>query len=153
MPIVVTIILALVFSIAAIIAAYLFIIPEKKVKSLPPICHKLHSIFTFKSLLIEKINRFLYVFLTIITVITGFFMLFTVVDGVSMFFPGLLTILIAPILLRILFESAMLKIIMTNNIIELNKKASPKPAARAQRPAPRPAPSYENDTSYNSYGE
>lgn len=141
-------ILGIVIGIAAVVCAYIFIIPEKRVKGMNKFLYILHNIFTFKSLLIEKINRFLYVLLTILSITVGFFMLF----AEDMFPVGLLMMLILPILLRIVFEASMLKIIMTNNLIELNKKTSPKPAARPQRPAPRPAPRYE-ENSYNPYGE
>lgn len=141
-------ILGIVIGIAAVVCAYIFLIPEKRVKGMNKFLYTLHNIFTFKSLLIEKINRFLYVLLTILSITVGFFMLF----AENMFPVGLLMMLILPIILRIAFEASMLKIIMTNNLIELNKKTSPKPAARPQRPAPRPAPRYE-ENSYNPYGE
>ncbi len=141
-------ILGIIIGIAAVVCAYIFVIPEKRVKGMNKFLYTLHKIFTFKFLLIEKINRFLYVLFTILAVSLGFFMLFTK----DTFVIGLLMLLILPIFLRIIFEASMLKIIMTNNLIELNKKASPKPAPRAQRPAPRPAPRY-NEGGYNPYGE
>lgn len=141
-------ILGIVIGIAAVVCAYIFVIPEKRVKGMNKFLYTLHNIFTFKSLLIEKINRFLYVLLTILSVSLGFFMLFTK----DTFAIGIIVLLLLPIILRIVFEASMLKIIMTNNMIELNKKFSPKPASRPQRPAPRPAPRYESE-SYNPYGE
>ena len=141
-------ILGVVIGIAAVVCAYIFVIPEKRVKGMNKFLYTLHKIFTFKSLLIEKINRFLYVFFTILCITLGFFLLF----AKDMFAIGLVTMLVAPILIRIIFEASMLKIIMTNNLIELNKKSGPKPAPRAQRPAPRPVPRYDNG-GYNPYGE
>ena len=151
----VSLILGFVLGIAAVVAAYIFVIPEKRVRGMNKFLYALHNIFTFKQLLIEKINRFMYVFLTILFVCIGFFMLFTVVEGTSMFLAGLLMIIILPLVLRVIFEASMLKILMTNNLIEINKKMAPKPAPRAQRPAPRPAPAprYESQDSYNPYGE
>lgn len=141
-------IIGIIIGIAAVVAAYIFVIPEKRVKGMNKFLYTLHNIFTFKSLLLERINRFLYVFLTIMSICVGFFMLFTK-DTIAF---GILAILVLPILLRILFEASMLKILMTNSLLEINKKVSPKPAPRAQRPAPRPAPRYEN-SGYNPYGE
>lgn len=141
-------IIGIIVGIAAVVAAYIFVIPEKRVNGMNKILYKLHNIFTFKSLLLEKINRFMYVFLTIMSVCVGFFMLFSK-DTIAF---GFLAMLVLPILLRILFEASMLKILMTNSMLEINKKLSPRPAPRAQRPAPRPAPRYES-TNYNPYGE
>ena len=145
-------IIGAVLGIAAVVCAYIFVIPEKRVRGMNKFLYTLHKIFTFKFLLIEKINRFLYVLFTILSITMGFFMMF----AKDMFAIGLVIMLVLPILLRIIFEASMLKIIMTNNLIELNKKAGAQPGSRAQRsasrPAPRPAPRYEN-SSYNPYGE
>lgn len=132
-------ILGIVIGIAAVVAAYIFVIPEKRVNGMNKFLHTLHNIFTFKSLMIEKILRFMYVFITILSITIGFFMMFPK----DMFLIGLVTMIFTPIVVRIIFEASMLKIILTNNVIELNKKASPRPAPRAQRPVPRPVPQYE----------
>ena len=132
-------ILGIIIGIAAVVAAYIFVIPEKRINGMNKILLKLHNIFTFKSLLLEKLNRFFYVLFTILCITIGFFMLF-VKGG---FLAGLGLMFIAPFVLRIVFEFSMLFILMTTNIIELNKKASPRPAPRAQRPVPRPVPQYE----------
>lgn len=132
-------ILGIVIGIAAVVAAYIFVIPEKRVNGMNKFLYTLHNIFTFKNLMIEKILRFLYVVITILSITIGFFMLF----AKNMFLTGLLTMIFTPIVVRIIFEASMLMIILTNNVIELNKKASPRPAPRVQRPAPRPVPQYE----------
>ncbi len=142
-------ILGIVIGIAAVVCAYIFVIPEKRVKGMNKFLYKLHNILTFKSLLIEKINRFFYVLISILCVTIGFFMLF----AKGSFAIGLAIMLVGPFMVRILFEFSMLFIFMTNSLLEINKKLSPKPAPRAQRPAPRPAPRYENQDSYNPYGE
>lgn len=152
MSMTVSLILGLILTIAGVIAAYIFVIPERRVKGMNKFLYILHNIFNFKQLLIEKIVKFFYVFLTILCVCFGFFMLFTVQYGQSQFLYGLCLIVIAPIFIRLMFEGFMMMILITNNLIELNKKASPRPAPRAQRPAPRPAPRYE-DNGYNSYEE
>ena len=146
-------ILGIILTVIAVVAAYIFVIPERRVKYLNKFLYIIHNIFNFKQLLIEKIVKFFYVFLTILCICLGFFMLFTVEFGQSFFGIGLGIMIGGPIVLRLLFESFMMMILITNNIIELNKKTPAKPAARAQRPAPRPAaPRYES-TSYNPYGE
>lgn len=141
-------IIGIIIGIAAVVAAYIFVIPEKRINGMNKILLTLHNIFTFKSLLLEKLNRFFYVLFTILCITIGFFMLF----AKGGFLAGLGLMFIAPFVLRIIFEFSMLFILMTTNIIELNKKSGVKPAPRAQRPAPRPAPRYEN-TDYNPYGE
>lgn len=132
-------ILGIIIGIAAVVAAYIFVIPEKRINGMNKILFKLHNIFTFKSLLLEKLNRFFYVLFTILCITIGFFMLF----AKGGFLAGLGLMFIAPFVLRIVFEFSMLFILMTTNIIELNKKASPRPAPRSQRPVPRPVPQYE----------
>ena len=151
----VSLILGLILTVAAVIAAYIFVIPEKRIKYMNKFLYVIHNIFNFKQLLIEKIIKFFYVFLTILCICLGFFMLFTVEYGQSMFGVGLAVMVFAPIIIRLLFEGFMMMILITNNLIDINKKLAPKPASRAQRPAPRPAPAprYEAQDSYNPYGE
>lgn len=128
MPVSVGTVLAIIFGVLATIAAYIFIMPAKKRKKLPSVLKALHDIFTFKSLLIEKIVRFLYVFSTIFVEFYGFFLLFCVQrsdflgSNKWMGGKGVLIMLLGPIVLRIVYEFLMMTVLLVNNIIAIKKK-------------------------------
>ena len=131
-------IVVIILALAATVAAYILIMPEKKRSQLSGAAALLHDVFQFKSFLLEKIVKFLYVFFTILFVILGFFTLF------KSFGSGLLLMLLGPIVLRLVFETFMLTIMLVKNVIEINRKlgganAEPRETQifRSQ-PAPRP---------------
>lgn len=110
-------------------------LPEKKRKDLSPFLQKLSDILNFKQLLIEKILKALYVFLTCCCIFNGFFMIFSKNWGQSYALPGFLLMLFGPIIVRLLFEGLMLSILLVKNTIEINKKI----------PAPEKAEAYVPD--------
>ncbi len=157
MPINVALIIGLILGLLATIAAMIFITPESRRKSLNKYLAILHDIFNFKFLLIEKILKAVYIFLTISSIVAGFFMLFSGIrvpytgDFYSFFWYGLVTMIVSPIILRIIFESFMLKIIETRNVIEINKKMKA-PAPRRPRPQQDQYAGYsERRQNYDSY--
>lgn len=154
MPTNVATILGIILALLSTVAAYIFIIPESRRKNLNKFLKILHDILTFKQLLIETILRFLYIFATLACISIGFFMLFSVEYGQSMFGIGLLMIIGAPILLRLIFELFMLTFIQVKNLIEINKKTpAPRAAApRARRPENQSRQNYDSGD-YNPYGE
>ena len=147
---VIPLIIGVVVALAATVYACIMIVPEKKRSTLnSPILVFIHDLCNFKALLLEKILRVLYVFLTCLCVACGFFMLFTFNRAMV---GGLLLIIFGPIIVRILFESFMLAIIAVKNIIQINQKlggtdaplprAPEKPFFAPKAPAAPAAPAY-----------
>lgn len=153
MPLIVAQIIGLVLAIAGTVLACIFILPEKKRASLNKFFQVVADIFNFKTLFIEKILKVLYVLSTLYCLIAGFFMLFSGVSysasywgGESSFHSyalyGLLTMILGPIVVRIVYELLMLAILMVQNIITINKKIpapnEETPAAKTEEPVPAP---------------
>ncbi|MBO4734426.1 MAG: hypothetical protein J5662_08120, partial [Clostridia bacterium] len=72
------IIIALLAAIAAVVLAFIFIVPEKKRPALNKFGKFLHDTLNFKYLIIEKVLQALYIFATAFAVVYGFLMLFYV---------------------------------------------------------------------------
>lgn len=123
-------IITLVLSVVLVVLAYIFIVPDKNAKSKNGFVRLLHSIFNFKSLLIEKIIKFFYIFSTIFFEVYGVILLFTVREtytwsGVKMQWQGgwgLLIIVLSPIIIRLVYEIIMMAIILVNNVIAIRRK-------------------------------
>ena len=141
-------ILGLVGGFIATILAFIFIIPESKLSQLNhPVLVFLHNLFNFKSLWIEKILKFFYTFLTITSVVYGFFMLFQVnevrswnyytgnytVEKEWAGYYGLAVMIVAPVIIRIAYELLMMTVLLVKNTIEINNKLGKQPAATAYR--------------------
>lgn len=109
-------IVALVLGIVGTVLAYIFIMPKSKVKNLNKFWYFLHNVFNFKTLLVEKIFKALYVFATVYVICFGFFMLFV------QFLTGLLTLLLGPILVRIMYEMIMMFILLVQNTAAIKNK-------------------------------
>ncbi len=146
-------ILGFVGALTLTILLYVFVIPEKKNgKFSNKFWQLLHNIFNFKSLLIEVILKFCYVFGTLFIIVYGFFLLFSSEQygygpysySQSMALPGLLTMVLGPIVLRLMYEGIMMLIILVKKVISIdNKLKTPeevKKAPKAARPAPQPVP-------------
>ena len=106
----------------ATILIFCFILPEKKYLRLNEFFKKVADICNFKNLLAEKILKFLYILSTILSVVIGFCMLFIVSNSRWMGVYGILIMLIAPFLIRLIFEGLMLTVLLVKNVIEINKK-------------------------------
>ena len=130
MPVNAAYILGILSAIAATVLAFIFILPENKKATLPAALKKIADILDFRTLFIEKIVKALYLFLTFSCICVGLFMLISVNYGfytdMWMGGIGLLIMIIGPIVIRILFESTMLFILLVQNVIEINKKLSKK---------------------------
>ena len=133
-------ILGLIGGLIATILAFIFIIPESRLSQLGhPILIFLHNLFNFKSLWIEKILKFFYTFLTITSVATGFFMLFQVEERWGYYYHekewvgyrGLIVMIVAPIVIRIVYELLMMTVLLVKNTIEINNKLGKQPATSA----------------------
>lgn len=110
-------IIGLILALIATVLAYLFIMPAKARANLPRFFQRVHDIFNFKSLLIEKIIKALYVFCTLGCIGVGIFLLFG-----SNFVWGILLIIIGPLIVRIFYEFMMLFILLVQNVIAINRK-------------------------------
>ena len=157
MPVYVAYIIGGILALAATILVCIFILPEKKRPSLNKFFRFVADIFNFKTLFIEKILKFLYIFATLYCIAAGFFMLFSGTytssssfwgDGGSTFHSaaliGLLTMILGPISVRIVYELLMLTVILVQNVISINRKiprpAEEKPQAPAASQGEAPAP-------------
>ncbi len=117
-------------AIAATVLIFIFILPEKKRERLPKIFKVVHDIFNFKSLMIEKIMKALYILSTLLCIFVGFFMLFAfeIYNGYyyssNMWYGGygILLMLVGPIVVRLVFESIMMFILLVKNTIQINNK-------------------------------
>lgn len=118
--------IALILSIVAVILAFIFIVPEKKRSGLNKLGQFLHDTFNFKYLIVEKILQALYIFLTAYVFILGFLMLFVVEDGyrrsVWLGGYGILTMILGPIIVRLIYELLMMAILLVKNVISINNK-------------------------------
>lgn len=151
-------VLSIILAIAATIVLFIMVIPEKKRESLPSFLKKIHDIFNFKQLLIEKILKITYVFLTVLSILTGVLMIIIqapymgiaygsygggTAAGLSIVY-GLLLIAIVPIVIRLVYEGMMMFLLLVKNTIEINKKLKNQNGeAKKEEPvkaAPTPAP-------------
>lgn len=112
--------LGAIFGLAATVLAAIFLVPESKKEKFKnsKFMLWLHDFLNFRTLIIEKILKFVYILATAFCICGGFFMLFSK----GGFVTGLLTMIFGPIVVRITFELLMLAIIAVNNIIQINKK-------------------------------
>jgi len=109
-------IIALGLTVVATLAAYVFILPEKRRDALSKCLQKLRDVLTFQTPPLEAILRALYIFATLYCVLSGLFMLFT------SFWTGLNAVILGPVLLRITFELLMMFVRLVKNTAEINAR-------------------------------
>lgn len=118
-------IVAIILAIAATVLAFIFIMPKSKIKNLNKFWLFIHKLFHFDFLLIDKILKALYIFVTCFAILAGFFMLF--VD----FLTGLLAMLVLPVAIRLVYEGIMMFITLVNNVERIKNRVydeEPQPA-------------------------
>ena len=123
-------VLGIIATIVATVLVYIFILPEKKCKKLNKFGAFLHDVFNFKFLIVEKILQFLYILSTAACICVGFFMLFSFQSYSYSYYSyshwyggyGLLVMILGPIAVRLVFECAMLFLILIKNVIQINNK-------------------------------
>ena len=125
-------ILALVLALVATVLAFIFIVPEKKREKLNKFGKFLHDTVNFKYLIVEKILQAMYIFATASVILLGFFMLFYVQPGYDSYYYsspsvwyggyGLLTMILGPIAVRLVYEFLMMAILLVKNVIQINNK-------------------------------
>ncbi len=130
-----TLILMVLGVVSSLILTIIFcftVVPNKKRDSLKGFGRFLNDLFNFRGLLIESIVKTLYVFITVTFVVVGFFMLFAVNTSENIFtgetttvwygWIGLISMIVGPIVTRLIFEGLMLFILLVKNTIQINNK-------------------------------
>ena len=114
--------LPLIFTILSVI----FITPRRRLPYLNVFFKWLHHVFNFDSLLIERIVRFFYILTTYIAIFAG--ILCFVLGFIETHFLGqalllgVLIILLAPIVIRLIYEWIMLQILLVKHVSEIDGK-------------------------------
>lgn len=128
------IILSVLATIIATVLAYIYIIPKNRRGKLNKPGQFLHDALNFRFLIIEKIVQFSYVVATAFCICGGFFMLFWFEQSYIWGYYGgyytsqwrgwigLLLMLLGPIAVRIVYELAMMGILLVKNTIQINNK-------------------------------
>lgn len=151
----VLIVLCFILALGAAIAAFILIVPENKGRQFTGFMRVLHDILNFKQLLIEKILKFTYIFATVFGMLVGFFVSFELMsyDAGEGLLNMLASLTLLPLAVRVVYEFAMMAILLVKNVIDINKKLpggtkEPEPAQPAYQPNPtsyQPNPaSYQN---------
>ena len=103
---------AVLAAIAAMVLAFIFLVPEKRRAKLNGFGKFIHDTLNFKYLIISKVLQAFYIFSTAFVIIGGFFMLFqTDFLGRWMGGYGLLVMLLGPIIIRVAYELLMLSLL------------------------------------------
>ena len=140
---------AVFLAITATVLAFIFIVPEKRRARLNSFGKFLHDTCNFKYLIVEKILQALYIFLTCFVLLCGFFMLFRVnYWGEWQGLYGILMMVAGPIAIRLVYELAMMPVLLVKNVISINNKlsgksgdpfAAPDVSAIGKKPAYKPS--------------
>lgn len=126
-----------VLALVTTVLAFIFIAPEKMGRVRNGFVRFLHATVNFKYLFIEKIMQALYIFSTCSVILTGFLMLFIVVDGYysSTWLGGygFLLMLLGPIVIRIIYELFFLMLLLVKHVAQINKKLAPAKTEDAEK--------------------
>lgn len=150
------IIIMILLLVAALVGTFKFILPERRKPYLSPFLLKVHDFLSMKELYLEKVMRTLYVIITVVTLVLclggGIVMTPALMASAGANFGKvLLGILLGAILgailsvillffIRIGYESAMLKIMLTDAAKAINNKMGGSAEPRAiEEPRRRPA--------------
>lgn len=116
-------IIALILALGGTVVSLILITPEKARAKLNAFLRFVHDLFNFKFLFIEKVLQFCYILLTLYVFTSGFFMLFqTTYWGNSLAGQGLLTMILGPVIIRIMYELLMMFVLLIKNVIQINNK-------------------------------
>lgn len=111
------------------VALFILVMPKKLDGKLNKYLQILHDYFHFKQLYIEKVLKFFFMLCTLAIFCTGFFMLFG-----RFFLTGLITMIAGPIVLRLVYESFLMFILLVQNVLDINKKLKGEGTAPAAPP-------------------
>lgn len=115
-------VLSLILAIVATVLAFVFFVPEKRREKLNAFGKFIHDTCNFKYLIVEKLLQALYIFATAFVILNGFFMLFQTTYGHWLGGYGLLTMIIGPIVIRLVYELLMMMVLLVKNVIAINNK-------------------------------
>lgn len=153
MPVAIAYVLGIIAALAATIVAFVMVVPEKKRAGLNKFFQYIHDLFNFKSLWIEKIMKFLYIFETLACIAIGFFMLFSAQYGRYMGGVGILLIILGPIITRIFYEFIMMTILLVKNTIDINNKLVPQKGSVAEKKAEEEKRRAEQEAARQQYAQ
>ena len=118
-------VLAFLAAVAGTVLSLMYVTPESRRDQLNKYLQIAADIFNFKGLLLEYILKTLYIFLTLFSILAGFFCIFGLAGDMGFgaaLLTGLLIMIVTPIVLRLIFESFMQFIILVKNVIQINNK-------------------------------
>lgn len=121
-------VLAVILAVVGTVLVMVLVTPEKRRAKLPKPLQVVADICNFKGLLLEYIVRAVYIFLTLLTVLSGFFTILTSPfvgsfgGFLSTAFGGLMSIVFGVILIRVIFEFTMMFILLVKNVMQINNK-------------------------------
>ncbi|MBQ3556813.1 MAG: hypothetical protein IJA11_03330 [Oscillospiraceae bacterium] len=121
-------VIAAIAAVAATVLTLIFIVPEKYLPKLGKFGKFLHDAVNFKFLIVEKLLQVLYILSTCLCIFSGLFSLL----GFQIHFEyqyfhwfggqGLLTLLVGPIVVRLVYELLMMALLLVKNVIQINSK-------------------------------
>lgn len=111
-------------SIVCSVLVWIFVLPEKKRPTLNAFFTFVSDVFNFRSLLIEKILKFTYLFSTLFAILFGFLAFIVNIGEARTAVIGLLVMLLGPIVLRLIYELSIMAVLLVKNVIEINNKMS-----------------------------
>ncbi len=136
-------------AILATLLLYAFVFPEQKKARLNRFFKKVRKLLSFEYLLIEKVLRFIYVLMTMACVFGGFWALFRLFwvgrdayyyHNEWLGYGGIPIMVLGPIVVRILYESFMMFIMLVKNTIDIRNHLVGGDKGKApRRRAPRPS--------------
>ena len=119
-------VLALVLAVVATVLAFVVVLSKKGRESQNPFMKSLVNVCDFRSLIIEKILKALYIFSTSYVILKGVLGIFDFGSynyGLNLI-TSILTAVLGPIFIRIVYELLMLTVILVKNVIQINNKLS-----------------------------
>lgn len=117
-------IISVLVSLVCSILVWVLVMPEKRRPTLNAFFTFVSDVFNFRSLLIEKILKFTYLFFTLFAILFGFLAFVVSLDDGRAALIGLLVMILGPIVLRLIYELSMMAVLLVKNVIEINNKMS-----------------------------
>lgn len=116
------------------------VLPKERDGDLPWFFQRLHDLFNPKTLVIEKILKLFYVFFTCLSVLTGVVFVFEGLFHLPLLAAGLFLAVVAPLLLRGLYELLLLLVLQVKTTREIDAKLARLLREAPPQPAPPPQP-------------
>ncbi len=111
-------IIAAIVALFGSIALFVAVLPERRRPYLSPALRVIADILNMRTLMLEKIFKGIYVFLNLFCILGGIVLMFTLPGG----FPvGIVTVLLGPVVLRILHEMLMIRLMTLKTLQEIRR--------------------------------